>query len=351
MDELDEQDLALINALQVAPRISWAQAARVLGSSATTLAERWQRLRDRGIAWVTAHPRLQDVSLAFVEVDCAPGSRLDVVRELCLDPRVVTVEQSARGRDLLLTVLTPDLPALSVFVLDDLPQVRGVQRYRTQLVKAIHRQGGDWRLDALDRQQLAALKFAAARPRTPVSAPAGAWPLIEALAVDGRRSAADLARLTGRKPATVRRQLSRLIASGALSFRCEVAQMQSRWPITGTWLARVPSAEHARTAAILARIPELRLCVSTTGDTNLMLTVWTRSLPDLLKLEHLLGEQLPRLSLIESQITLRTVKRMGWVLDAEGRSTGEVVVSSALKSRTQGRAAGRPVWQGERRDR
>lgn len=38
--------------------------------------------------------------------------------------------------------------------------------------------------------------------------------LLEALTYDGRRSAADLARITGRKPATVRRQVARLVASG-----------------------------------------------------------------------------------------------------------------------------------------
>jgi DNA-binding Lrp family transcriptional regulator len=211
MDELDEQDLALINALQVAPRISWAQAAPVLGSTPATLAERWERLRDEGIAWVTAHPRLQDISLAFVDVDCTPGSRWEVIRELSLDPRVASIEQSARGRDLLLTVMTPDLPTMTVFVLDDLPNVPGVQHSRTQLVKDVHRQGGDWRLGALEPSQVAALKAAAAPavPDATVTLPPDPWPLIEAVVADGRRSAADIARLTGRNPATVRRQLAR----------------------------------------------------------------------------------------------------------------------------------------------
>ncbi|MEU6577188.1 Lrp/AsnC family transcriptional regulator [Streptomyces sp. NPDC046805] len=328
---LEEEDLALINALQVAPRISWAEAARVLGSTAGTLAARWQRLREEGLAWVTAHPA-RDVVVAFVEVDCAPGARPAVVRTLCQDPRAVTVEESARGRDLLLTVMAPDLSALTAFVLDDLPQVQGVQRYRTHLAKEVHRQGGDWRLDSLDRQQLAALESAGRRSRTAtaVTPPADAWPLIEALATDGRRTAADLARITGRNPATVRRQLARLLASQVLTFRCEVAQVQSRWPISCTWLARVPAPEHERTVTALATLPELRLCASTTGDTNTMFTVWTRSLTELLHIERLLGNRLPWLNLVESAVTLRTAKRLGWLLDTDGRSTGEVVAPTAL---------------------
>lgn len=330
---LDEQDLALINALQISPRIGWAEAARVLGSTPNTLAARWRRLREEGLAWVTAHPDAsRNLVVAFVEVDCSPGARTAVVRALCQDPRAVTIEESARGRDLLLTVITPDLPALTAFVLDDLPRVEGVQRHRTYLAKEVHQQGSDWRLDALDRQQLAALELAArrARPEAYVEPPPGAWPLIEGLAADGRRTAADLARITGRNPATVRRQLARLLASQVLSFRCEVAQVQSHWPICCTWLARVPALEHERTVAALRTLPELRLCVSTTGDTNMMFIVWTRSLADLLRLERLLGDRLPWLNLVDSAVSLRSAKRMGWLLDANGRTTGEVVVPSAL---------------------
>ena len=38
--ELSEEDLALIHALQIAPRVSWADAAEILGVHATTLAAR-----------------------------------------------------------------------------------------------------------------------------------------------------------------------------------------------------------------------------------------------------------------------------------------------------------------------
>ena len=70
--ELSEEDLALINALQIAPRLSWADAAEVLGVHATTLAARWERLRAAGASWVTAHLMgdPQQMCLAFVDVEC-----------------------------------------------------------------------------------------------------------------------------------------------------------------------------------------------------------------------------------------------------------------------------------------
>jgi DNA-binding Lrp family transcriptional regulator len=334
---IDEHDLALLHALQIAPRISWAEAARVLGSNPATLAARWTRLRERGLAWVTAYPggSYRHVTLALVEVDCLPGARRSVVEAVCRDPRAVTVEESTRGRDLLLTVITPDLAALTAFVLDDLEALPGVERQRTYVATAVHRHGTHWRLDALDPAQVGALEAERARttPADPTTPPPRAWPLIEALAEDGRCTAADLARATGRNTATVRRQLARLVGSDLLSFRCELAAEVSGWSVSSTWTAHVEPADHERTIAALATLPELRMCLSMTGDANVAMTVWTRSLHDMLRIERLFGERLPWMRLRDNAVNLRTPKRMGWMLDGRGRATGQVVVPTALAAR------------------
>lgn len=129
----------------------------------------------------------------------------------------------------------------------------------------------------------------------------------------------------------MRRQLPRLIGSGLLGFRCEIAQVASRWPICSNFVGRIPAREHGRTAAALATLPELRLCLSTTGNSNIMFTVWVRSLDRLLELEQILAERLPWLSILDSAVTLRTPKRMGWMLDDHGRATGEVIPPTGLK--------------------
>ncbi len=333
-----EQDFRLLHALQIAPRISWAAAARVLGGTPETLAERWHRLRGEGLAWVTVHPEgLAPMVTAMVEVDCEPGRRGNAARILCADSRVVTVEEVARGCDLLLTVMVADFGALTTFLLEDLGRVEGVTRHRSHLATVVRRHGANWRIRALERNEQAALDEATHRDHVPSSQrnpkplPAQHWPLVELLTMDGRASAADLARATGRKPATVRRQVCALAASSQVAFRCEIAQEQSHWPIVCNWRARVPTAEHEMTTQALGTLPELRLCLSTTGETNLFFTVWARSLPDLLRIEHLLGEHLPRLELWDSSITLRVLKRMGWLLLPDGRCTGEVVVPDALR--------------------
>lgn len=332
--ELTEDDLALLHVLQIAPRIPWVEAARVLGAGAATLAARWERLTSQGLAWVTAYPggSYRRVTLALVELDCLPGARAGVVAAVCRDPRVVTVEESTRGRDVLLTVITAGLPELTALVLDDLEAVPGVARQRTLVATAVHRHGTHWRLDALAPAQIRAVEGWVARsaPAAPARPPATAWPLIEALARDGRRSSAEVARVTGRNPATVRRQLAQLVASDLLSFRCELAAEVSGWSVSSTWTAHVEPRDHDRTIAALGTLPELRMCLSTTGEANIAMTMWTRTLHDLRRIEQTLGEGLPWLRLLGNAVNLRTPKRMGWLLDERGRTTGEIVVPSAL---------------------
>ncbi|MDX2821894.1 Lrp/AsnC family transcriptional regulator [Streptomyces ipomoeae] len=337
MDPLDEEDLILIHALQIAPRVSWAAAADILGVNAQSLAQRWAGLRATGTAWITAGPGgiHGDLTTALIEVDCLPGGRPRAIQALCADPRVVTVEESTQGRDLMLTVMTGDMAEMTFFLTDELIKAPGVATIRTYLGTAMYRDGSSWRLQALSPHQVAALEAEARATLRDgdVQPPKNAWPLIEALAADGRRTAAELAQATGRNPSTVRRQLPRLLRSGLLSFRCEVAQSFSGWPISCTWRCRVQPAHLDKTVDALSTLPNLRLCMSTTGNTNMLITVWARDLPHIVRLEQLLGTKLPWMEILDSGVNLRTSKRVGWMLDAYGRATGEVITPTALRWR------------------
>jgi DNA-binding Lrp family transcriptional regulator len=332
-DDLDERDLQLLHALQIAPRVSWTEAADVLDTTPATLATRWRRLRSEGLAWVCAQPGAdyRHVTLALVEVDCQPGARAEVVEALCAEPLAVTVEESTRGRDLLLTVLTRGLELLGLFLFDRLERLPGVARHRCSVATAVHRHGSHWRLDALDADQERALHAVTRRPvHPPTHLPPNSGPIIRALTHDGRATAADLARITGRNPATVRRQLARLHASDTLSFRCELATGVSGWSVSSTWTARVPPADAEHVVTSLGTLPELRMCLSTTGETNIALTVWTRSVAEIPRIEQLFAERLPQLEVHDIAVNLRTPKRMGWLLDTQGRATGTVITPSAL---------------------
>ncbi len=71
--------------------------------------------------------------------------------------------------------------------------------------------------------------------------------------------------------------------------------------------------------------------MSTTGDANLLITVWTFDVADILSMERLLGAKLPWLELRDNGINLRTTKRLGWLLDDHGHNTGRLISPDALK--------------------
>ncbi|MET7782244.1 AsnC family protein [Streptomyces mirabilis] len=53
---VDETDLALVHALQIAPRAPWTAVGQALGIDPMTAARRWARLTGTGCAWVTCYP-------------------------------------------------------------------------------------------------------------------------------------------------------------------------------------------------------------------------------------------------------------------------------------------------------
>lgn len=337
--DISEEDLRLINALQIAPRISWSDAAGILGAHATTLAARWERLTASGVAWSTAHlmgdPK--QMCLALVDVDCEMQLRDAVTAALAAIPEVVTVEEAASNRDLMLTVITPTLAHFSGTVMPQFRKIPGLTKYQTSLCTRLHSGGYAWRLNVLDKTQKAALQ-ALAGPEASGLVPAGNQgaplpqshlDLIPFLARDGRAAAADIARALGRSPATVQRQLNRVLASRVLSFRCEIAQQYSGYPVTCQWFANVPPGQHEAAAAELRTFRNIRLSASTTGRTNFVILMWLHSLADVMNAEQALQLRIPGIELVESVVVLTAAKRVGWMLNPDSTATGTVVVPAA----------------------
>ncbi|SLJ91554.1 Lrp/AsnC family transcriptional regulator [Arthrobacter sp. P2b] len=334
--ELSEEDLALIQVLQTSPRLGWADAAKVLGVHATTLAARWERLKSGGAAWVTAHLAgdPQQMLLAFVAVDCDMNLRDSVTAQLAAIPEIITVEEAASNRDLMLTVITRSLEEFSSKVIAQLKTIEGLTKYQTALCTRLHTSADEWRLNILSRAQLATLRTLG-QPGTSdgKQAVAGQLPeshldLLPFLARDGRATAAEIARDLGRHPATVQRQLNRVLASGILLFRCEIAQGYSSYPVTCQWFANVPAGRHEEAAAAIRTISNVRLSASTTGPTNFVIIMWLQSLADVMTAELALQQKVPGMELVESVVMLRTVKRVGWMLNEDTTASGAVVVQA-----------------------
>ncbi|MCB1274230.1 MAG: Lrp/AsnC family transcriptional regulator [Leucobacter sp.] len=323
-----EQDLELIHVLQVAPQISWTDAGKVLNAHPTTLASRWEQLHRAGLAWITSSLNVSRAGLllAFLEITCELSQRDEFIQAVCLIPEVQTVEIAARNKDLELTVITSSLTELSQRVLPQITSIPGVLRVDTSIATKIHRAGHDWRLDSLSRQQLAALgELRAVDPQPSGQIPPSYLPTLRVLSRNGRASSAEISRSTGIHKATVRRQINRMKASGALASRCEVAGPRLGYPVNCIWYANLPAERHGEAAAALSTLRNLRLCMSTTGPTNLLFSLWLRSTSEILPQEVRITDLVPGIQLAERSVVMSTAKRLGWLLNPDGTSKGVLV--------------------------
>ncbi|MFJ8334841.1 Lrp/AsnC family transcriptional regulator [Streptomyces sp. NPDC094437] len=329
---LDELDRALVQALQIHPRAPWTLVGEVLGVNAVTAARRWQRLERAGLAWVTAYSRLSDLRIVVtgvIEIDADPGHGEDVADLLATHPEVVSVKLTAGGRDLVATVQAAGLEELARFTNALFRATPGVRATRTHVATAIPTEGSRWRLRSLDAAQRARLEREL--PRAPSPRP-GKSPspldeldihLAELLGTDGRMTVPDLAQATGAGFTTVRRRLQTLLDSW-LWLRCDLARPLSGWPLSAVYFASVPAPHLDETVRLLATVPEVRSCSITAGPHNVVLDVWLRTLADVHTFEAHLAQRLPRLTIDDRSVVLRTTKHMGRLLDRDGACVGVV---------------------------
>ncbi|MEV7417343.1 Lrp/AsnC family transcriptional regulator [Streptomyces sp. NPDC089919] len=325
---MDDMDRALVHALQLAPRASWERLAPVLGARPDTLARRWERLTAAGDAWTSGlglRTGADAPCMAWVEVTCTAGSSPAVGRELTGDAHTLRIEHATGGRDLLLFVAVPDLPALYRYLSYRVQLIPGVVATRSSMVTTVHHSPNRWRLDQLSPAQTAQLTDR--RPQYahhPVVPPATALtaedrPLVLALARDARLSVAALARECAMSESTVRRRLGRLEAGGCLRFSCSLAHVHSGWPVSATVWAEVAEYDVAECAATAAGLRETRACMSTTGPWNLFLSARLRTVEDLSRYTAELTRRLPSLRIADCAVSLYIRKSSAQELDAQGR--------------------------------
>ncbi|GAA4485863.1 Lrp/AsnC family transcriptional regulator [Rhodococcus olei] len=325
-DLVDELDLAIINCLQIRPRASWVHVGRVLEVDPVTVSRRWDRLVAQGLAWVTCfgHPNTNRV-MAYIEVDVAGAHVHTVAEQVSSHPAVASVHHTTGARSLVLSVVGADPVAISHYVSDHLGTVEGIVATRSEMVTAIHGEASEWRLRTLSPSQRRALQTAYPRPSAPATTTAPSddeYRIMQALATDGRMSTTDLARHLGVSEATARRRVNRLLGEGRAALRCEIAQEISGSPHTGLLWARAPLDVLDNVARSLSELPEVRACLSITGRNNLMLFTWLRNVGDLQRIERTVSGVAPELEVTDRAFCLRSVKRLGRLIDDRGRSAG-----------------------------
>lgn len=330
---LEPVDLRLIHALQVSPRARWSALAPVVGVDPVTLARRWERLTEAGIAWVAGlpGPPLRGVT-AMLEIRCGPATTVTLAEEIAQDAQAFTIDLTSGARDLLVMVTADDMSALSSYVMQRLAGLPAIRSTHTHLMSTVFTEAGQWRLRALSGTEVAAVRRGITVPR-PGRARADAAleaDLLRELAYDGRQGVSALTRRLGTGERRVREGLATMLASGRLVIRTDMAKTYSGWPVHAWYFLKVPAASINQVGASLSRINEIRLAVTAIGPYNLVLSVWMRSLADVQGLEVMIEDTLPGVTISDRSAVLRTVKNLGHLLDAAGRWTGQVVPVAAL---------------------
>ncbi|MET9213030.1 MULTISPECIES: Lrp/AsnC family transcriptional regulator [unclassified Nocardia] len=327
---IGETDLALIDAIQCAPRAPWSRIGPVVGLDPTTAARRWTALCDAGLVWVTAYESGAAATVAFVELRCHPSAIERIGSAVSAEPWVFTVDETAGEYDLLISVASADLPALARWLRVLVAGLDGVHSTRIRVGTRCYRKGAGWRVGVLSAAQSAALTPLQPAVSMTYSTHTANRPspqdqtLVDALGPDARMSYIALGTATGTSEYAARRRLQRLIRSGVVMLRGDFAYAPAGLSTLAIYRLVIPHAELDHASRRLAERADVCLCTSITGGANLMVKVVCAGLDGLHDFETALAAQSPAARIEDRTIVVRTRKRLGRLLDDTGRAIGHV---------------------------
>lgn len=331
--ELNHLDRRLIAELQLNPRASWAALASRFAVSPVTLARRWEKMTETGLAWITVAPDLStgygslDMGMALVEVNVLAGHLSAVVEKLSLCPEIATLEITSGQRSLMLTVLAGSTEALAVFLLKTLESIQGITAVRSHPAPRTLVDASQWRITADEKPSRPLTHHFTRRTRDGRGI---LHAVARELAQEGRISAVKVAEHLDIHPRTAREAIAILMRSGKIRFRTEIARSHSGWPICAWYLIRSSPAQRVNIGKNLSRFREVRAIVETIGTTDLAVVVWMKSLAHIQELEIALETRMTMAEVVDRILVIRTVKLMGNILDEEGRRKGFVPLPSYL---------------------
>jgi DNA-binding Lrp family transcriptional regulator len=324
---LDDADLDLVAALQVAPRAPLSTLADVLGSSASTVARRLARLADERLLRVIGQvewPMLAEGNPMHIWVATVPGQAQQVARSLAELPEVPFVATTTGRTDVYCSLHATRRAGARELLMNRIPSVPGVRSAHTELVLRASAKSDSWRLRRLGDDQLRALREVAdpldesATVATVADLGAEELRAVELLRLDGRASAAEVARALGVSRSTAYRLTQSLLRRGLVRPRVEIE------PALLGYALEVVVELHAAPGAIqqvadaLARHPSARYVSIVAGTSSVIHHGVFRDEEGLAV--FLTGDlaALPGITACEVSVVLDVLRRY-WIGRADGR--------------------------------
>jgi len=315
---LPETDLALVDAVQVNPRASWATIGAVLGMSSVTAARRWGSLTDAGVAWTSSVMGARLSCGAILEIASRPGRADSIIKALSEIPNVVTVGRTVGRFDLYALAVAPSIGALQAVVFDATAGLDAHQISSHVYTKIFG--GLRWRLNVLDPSQTERLREIPLRPLPRTRLGPGDRQLYLALAGDARRSYSELADQLGSTAQVVRRQLERMRRGGYIDFRTDMAHVLAGLPLGALLWLKVPDRDLDTIGRELGGWSETRFCASVASAANIGLVVGLRNPEHLEAIVTRLVNTHPAIDVTDRRLILSASKVNGRILDEVGRT-------------------------------
>jgi DNA-binding Lrp family transcriptional regulator len=280
---LDERDRRLIAALQCDGRLPAEKAAAVLGLPTRVVQRRWAELLATGVVRVAASPPRPSLDgVMLVRIRVLRGSMDALGRILAARNDIPLIDVSKSG-DQLIAVVTPRAEGTGRSLLEELPTSPAILGVDAQTVIHVFSDAAEWIADYLSQQEREALT-----PQVGGEHPTGSTDLdpldnsiVGALAADGRRSAAKVAREIGEPESTVRRRMATLLERRLLVTQVVVDPRALGFQVDADLHMQVAPERLDGAGRALAAHPAVHGALATTGPTNMTIAVWLRSLEHL----------------------------------------------------------------------
>jgi DNA-binding Lrp family transcriptional regulator len=280
-NDLDDIDRQIIHGLYVDGRATFSRLSRVIGRSEQAVARRYRLLRDHGVVRVVGQPAGERVGRSDWMVRLhVPHRASTVAGALARRPDTAWVSLASMGGEVLCAFRDRAATAQVQTALGDLPLHWGVTA--THAYRVLHVFFDGARPPTTVATALSPRQIEQLRPPTIATAGDTAlreldWPLVEALAEDGRATYRQLAERTHWHESTVRSRVGELLRAGLVSFDLDVdTAVLGVAARAMLWMSVSPGRLDAVGRA-LAGHAEVSFVAATTGAANLIASI---SCPD-----------------------------------------------------------------------
>nr|WP_042197359.1 Lrp/AsnC ligand binding domain-containing protein [Kibdelosporangium sp. MJ126-NF4]CEL22903.1 AsnC-family transcriptional regulator [Kibdelosporangium sp. MJ126-NF4]CTQ90043.1 AsnC-family transcriptional regulator [Kibdelosporangium sp. MJ126-NF4] len=274
MQPLDDADLDLVAALQLAPRVPLNVVADVLGTSASTVSRRMHRLQEDRLLRVisTVHwPLFLSGNPYVVWIRCQPGKVAAVAAAVRDVPAAQSILVTTGDADIHCTIYPLRGTDPRTLLTRTLPAIPGVASIQSHLVLRTARRAVSWRIDRLTDAQAAVLKAHATPTDATVDTLTEAeFETLRLMFDDGRISAAEVARALEVSRSTAYRLIQSVLDGGAAQPRVEIEPAVLGYPITALLTFDVRPRHIPAALAALGAHRSGRLTVMTAGPASII---------------------------------------------------------------------------------